>query len=177
MSTHSKKSAKKPYRKKRPRTAVYTRKTTCYGTGDDFSNNDAQRMVCETIIKIMSNDFVVLAKRYDDAEVDEENIDRAALQELFADIEADLVDAVVVYSMDILSTDFKAIEKIMKFFKEHDVRIILAKQGIDSSTPNGRRFFRNVADLIYLETVTEEWKNRKIYEEDEEVKDEDKWVF
>ena len=169
MTTNNKRS--KPSKKRNGTYAIYTRKTTCYGMGDEFSNNDAQRMACETIIN-SKHEFVVLAKRYDDTEVDVESLDRPALAKLFNDIKRKEVDTVVVHSIGILSTDFQVIDKIMKFFNEHNVRVILAKEGIDSSTPNGRRFFQNVVDLINLENIAEEWKNRKTYEEE---KEQDEW--
>ena len=102
-----------------------------------------------------------LQKKYDDIEDDSESFGRPGLMELFNDIKLGLVDTVVVHSLDVLSTSFKAIDKILRIFKIHDTRIILAKQNIDSATPDGRGFFLNVAELVRRESFEEEWKKRK----------------
>jgi DNA invertase Pin-like site-specific DNA recombinase len=141
---------------------------TAFGEDNEIDSNDNQRMKCETIIN-MTREFIVSTKQYDDVEVDIEDIDkRPALEGLFRDIESGLVDTVVVYSLGVLSTSFKEIDKIMKMFKEHDVRIILARQGIDTATSDGRHFFLQIGDLTMLETFEEERKYFK--KQDEEMR-------
>ena len=138
--------------------SIYTRKITIFEHSDELTDNDIQRMACRAMINIryrpliLLKEYVISAKRYDDDECDEADIDRPFLTELFNDIKLGLVHTVVAYSLDILSRNFKTLGKIMKFFEEHDVRVILTNQGIDSAQVSGCHIFRYVERLSNSET-------------------------
>ena len=151
--------------------AIYTRKARILEDDKELNDNVTQRLICTLIIRFnMECAFSVSLKRYDDTNEceesdDEKNIEnRSALQELFEDIRNGLVDTVIVYAMNILSTNLKNVDKIVRFFKEHDVRLILARQGIDSANSDGKSFFQQIGDLIqreYRESLAEERKHLK----------------
>jgi DNA invertase Pin-like site-specific DNA recombinase len=90
--------------KKRQRCAVYTRKSTEAGLEQDFNSLDAQREACEAYIKSQAQEgWKLLPKHYDDGGLSGGTLDRPALQHLLADIEAGLIDVVVVYKVDRLT--------------------------------------------------------------------------
>jgi len=160
MSEHIEKSNKGSIWKERGTCAIYTRATTVFGEDSKIKDNESQRTKCEAIIN-MKGKFVPLSKRYDDTEVDIDGLDRPALQELFNDIKLGKVDTVIVYAFDILATSLKNLGEIIKVFREHDVRIIVAGQGIDSSKLSGRHMLQYVEELALLESG----KNKKVSQE------------
>jgi len=109
----------------------------------------------------IEDELSVSLKRYDEnrydasgEEYNEEDIEnRPVLRELFADIKDGVVDTVVVYSMAILSTKLKTVDKIARIFKEHGVRLILASEGVDTLMPSGRRFFLHLSNLVNYESL------------------------
>ena len=88
-----------PIRKRR--CAVYTRKSTDEGLEKEFNSLDAQRESCEAYIASQrSEGWVLVHDRYDDGGVSGGTLERPALKRLLVDIEAGLVDVVVVYKID-----------------------------------------------------------------------------
>src|SRR6266403_5253517 len=83
------------------RCALYTRKSPEEGLEQAFNSLDAQREASEAYIASQKNEgWTCLEARYDDGGFTGGNMDRPALQRLLADIEAGLVDAIVVYKLD-----------------------------------------------------------------------------
>ena len=92
----------KPIRKLR--CAVYTRKSTEEGLEMEFNSLDAQREACAAYIASQrSEGWVELAEQYDDGGVSGATLERPALKRLLADIEAGIIDTVVVYKVDRLT--------------------------------------------------------------------------
>jgi site-specific DNA recombinase len=86
------------------RCAIYTRKSTEEGLEQEFNSLDAQRESAEAFIASQRHEgWVCLPNRYDDGGFSGGNMDRPALQRLFADIEAGGIDCVVVYKVDRMS--------------------------------------------------------------------------
>ena len=84
--------------------AVYTRKSSEEGLEQAFNWLDARREACEAYIPSQKAEgWVLVRDRYDDGGVSGGTLDRPALQRLLADIEAGLVDVIVVYKIDRLS--------------------------------------------------------------------------
>src|ERR1700745_2538878 len=99
------------------RCAVYTRKSTEEGLEQEFNSLDAQRELGEAFVKSQSHEgWVCLPARYDDGGFTGGNMDRPALRRLLADIEAGLVDCVVVYKVDRLSRSLLDFAKLMDSF-------------------------------------------------------------
>lgn len=127
--------------------AIYTHETT-YFTGDnDLNSSDYQRMACEALMNI-KNEFVLSPKKYDDIESGKEDLSRPALKELFKDIKLRLVDAVIVYDINILSMRFGSLVRIMEFFDKHNIRLIAIGQGKDTSNTSGRDIFQQMLRRI-----------------------------
>ena len=83
------------------RCAVYTRKSTDEGLQRDFNSLDNQRERAEAYIDSQRDQgWVIHSGRYDDGGFSGGNTDRPALKRLLADVEAGLIDTVVVYKLD-----------------------------------------------------------------------------
>jgi site-specific DNA recombinase len=91
-------------RKVQIRCAIYTRKSSEEGLEQDFNSLDAQRESCEAFIRSQKHEgWVCLSELYDDGGISGATMERPALKRLLADIEADRIDAVVVYKVDRLT--------------------------------------------------------------------------
>ena len=84
--------------KKIVKCAIYTRKSSESGLEQDFNSLDAQREACEAYIKSQQNEgWILVEKHYDDGGFSGGTLERPALKELLADIEAGEIDTVIVY--------------------------------------------------------------------------------
>ena len=73
------------------RAAIYTRKSSEEGLDQAFNSLDAQREACEAYIASQKSEGWTLARtRYDDGGWSGGTIERPALRQLLADVEADL---------------------------------------------------------------------------------------
>src|SRR5580700_9252218 len=71
------------------RCAVYTRKSTEEGLSQDFNSLDAQRECAEAyILSQRQEGWTLVSQRYDDGGFTGANLERPALRQLTADIEA-----------------------------------------------------------------------------------------
>jgi len=118
---------------------VYTRKSTNKGLDRDFNTLDAQREACEAYIASQRHEgWACLRAKYDDGGCSGGNLDRPALQRLIKDIEADKVDAVVVYKIDRISRSLLDFAKLMELFEKHNVTFTSITQQFSTATAMGR---------------------------------------
>jgi site-specific DNA recombinase len=121
------------------RCAIYTRKSTEEGLEQEFNSLDAQRDAGEAYIASQRHEgWVCLPDRYDDGGFTGGNMDRPALQRLLADIQAGLVDCIVVYKVDRLSRSLIDFSKIMDVLERHKVSFVSVTQQFNTSTSMGR---------------------------------------
>src|SRR5436189_3426349 len=86
---------------RRMRCAVYTRKSSEEGLDMEFNSLDAQREACEAYVASQrAEGWVLMPDRYDDGGYSGGTLDRPALQRLLTDVQAGMVDVVVVYKID-----------------------------------------------------------------------------
>jgi len=128
-----------PAKVRKLRCAVYTRKSTEEGLEQAFNSLDAQREACEAFIASQrSEGWVLVHDRYDDGGVSGGTLDRPALKRLLADIEAGLVDVVVVYKIDRLSRSLLDFARLVQTFDQHDVTFVSVTQSFNTTTSMGR---------------------------------------
>ena len=121
------------------RCAVYTRKSCEDGLDQNFNSLDAQRLAGENYIASQVHEnWRLISKHYDDGEFSGGNMERPALRELFADIEAGLIDMVVVYKIDRLSRSLFDFSKIVEFFEKHNVSFVSVTQSFNTSSSSGK---------------------------------------
>ena len=99
------------------RCAIYTRKSTEEGLGQDFNSLDAQRDSGEAYIRSQAGEgWTLLPDQYDDGGYTGANMERPALRRLLADAKAGKMDCVVVYKVDRLTRslfDFARIVEVL----------------------------------------------------------------
>jgi len=129
----------KPEEPKPIRCAIYTRKSTEEGLDQDFNSLDAQREASESFIASQKQEgWVALPARYDDGGFSGGNLERPAMKRLVADIEAGLVDCVVVYKVDRLSRSLLDFARIMGTFDEKGVSFVSVTQQFNTTHSMGR---------------------------------------
>jgi site-specific DNA recombinase len=121
------------------RCAVYTRKSSEEGLDQEFNSLDAQREACEAYVASQrAEGWLLLRDRYDDGGVSGGTLERPALKRLIADIQAGMVDVVVVYKIDRLSRSLMDFAKLVEVFDEHDVTFVSVTQSFNTTTSMGR---------------------------------------
>lgn len=121
------------------RCAIYTRKSSDEGLDQDFNSLDAQRESAEQFIASQrSQGWFCVPTRYDDGGFTGGNMDRPAVQQLMADIDAGLIDCVVVYKVDRLSRSLVDFARIIEKFETHGVSFVSVTQQFNTTHSMGR---------------------------------------
>lgn len=121
------------------RCAIYTRKSSEEGLEQGFNSLDAQREACAAyILSQASEGWTALAERYDDGGISGGTLDRPALKRLIADIEAGMIDIVVVYKVDRLSRSLLDFAKLVETFDKASVSFVSITQSFNTTTSMGR---------------------------------------
>ena len=139
MRTRAAAGATMPATTKKLRCAVYTRKSTDEGLDKEFNTLDAQREACEAYVASQrAEGWVLVRDRYDDGGFSGGTLERPALKRLLADIEAGLVDVIVVYKIDRLSRSLMDFAKLVETFEAHRVTFVSVTQSFNTTTSMGR---------------------------------------
>jgi DNA invertase Pin-like site-specific DNA recombinase len=121
------------------RCAIYTRKSSEEGLGQDFNSLHAQREACEAFIKSQTGEGWRLVKTaYDDGGFSGGTMERPALQRLLEDIRSRLIDVVVVYKVDRLTRSLADFAKMVELFDSHAVSFVAVTQQFNTTTSMGR---------------------------------------
>ncbi|SFI83265.1 recombinase family protein [Aerobium aerolatum] len=124
---------------RRLRCAIYTRKSSEEGLDMEFNSLDAQRESCEAYIASQrSEGFAAIRERYDDGGHSGGTLERPALQRLLADVEAGLIDVIVVYKIDRLSRSLMDFSKLVEIFERNQVTFVSVTQSFNTTTSMGR---------------------------------------
>ena len=124
---------------KRLRCAIYTRKSTEEGLEMEFNSLDAQREACEAYIASQKAEgWVAVRDRYDDGGFSGGTLDRPALKQLLADVEAGLIDVIVVYKIDRLSRALMDFAKLVEVLDRNNVTFVSVTQSFNTTTSMGR---------------------------------------
>ena len=132
-------SRRKQTGKPKIRCAIYTRKSCEEGLELEFNSLDAQREAGEAYIASQKAEgWRCLPKLYDDGGFTGGNVDRPALKQLLADIEAGDIDCVVVYKVDRLSRSLMDFARIMEVFDRQQVSFVSVTQHFNTTHSMGR---------------------------------------
>ena len=100
---------------KKIRCAIYTRKSAEEGLEQEFNSLDAQREACTAYVASQKAEgWVLLPTVYEDAGLSGGTLERLGLQRLLADIDAGLVDQIVVYKVDRLTRSLSDFAKLVE---------------------------------------------------------------
>lgn len=121
------------------RCAVYTRKSSEEGLEQDFNSLDAQREACEAYIKSQASEGWSLVKtKYDDGGYSGGNTERPGLTALLDDIDAGLLDVVVVYKVDRLTRSLSDFVRVIARFDQKKTSFVSVTQSFNTTTSMGR---------------------------------------
>lgn len=121
------------------RCAVYTRKSSDEGLDQEFNSLHAQREACEAyVVSQRSEGWTLLSDQYDDGGFSGGTLERPALQQLIADIEAGRVDVVMVYKIDRLTRSLMDFSKLVEVLERNGVTFVSITQSFNTTTSMGR---------------------------------------
>ena len=124
---------------RRSRCAIYTRKSSEEGLDMEFNSLDAQREACEAYVTSQKAEgWVALRDHYDDGGFSGGTLDRPALKQLISDIEAGLIDVIVVYKIDRLSRSLMDFARLVEVFDRNNVTFVSVTQSFNTTTSMGR---------------------------------------
>lgn len=112
---------------------IYTRKSYYTDTSDSVK---MQMEDCRGYIN-RSFDKITSITVYEDDGFVRSDIDRPAMNQLREDVGAGLIDCVVIYRIDRVCSDMMDFCTFYTYLKEHDVKFVTVKDGIDTTTPIG----------------------------------------
>ena len=105
----------------------------------EFNSLDAQREACEAYVASQrSEGWAAIREPYDDGGVSGGTLDRPALQRLLADVEAGLIDVIVVYKIDRLSRSLMDFARLVEIFDRNQVTFVSVTQSFNTTTSMGR---------------------------------------
>jgi site-specific DNA recombinase len=121
------------------RCAIYTRKSSEEGLELEFNSLHAQREAgLAYIASQKSEGWIALPDHFDDGGISGATLERAALKRLLRDLEAELIDVVVVYKIDRLSRSLTDFAKLVEVFERHQVTFVSVTQQFNTTTSMGR---------------------------------------
>lgn len=114
---------------------IYARKSYFEDTSD---STQMQFSISEKYISAhFTMDEVESITRYEDDGWIRSNMDRPGLNQLREDILSKIIDVVVIYKIDRLCSELTDFVPFYAFLKENNIKFIIIKDGIDTTTPLG----------------------------------------
>ncbi len=121
------------------RCAIYTRKSSEEGLDQDFNSLDAQREACAAYIESQRHEgWKLFPTRYDDGGFSGGNLDRPALTQLLADLDAGHIDLIVVYKVDRLTRSLSDFAKLVERLDAKGASFVSVTQSFNTTTSMGR---------------------------------------
>jgi DNA invertase Pin-like site-specific DNA recombinase len=117
---------------RRQRCAIYTRKSSEEGLDMEFNSLDAQRDACEAYVASQrAEGWAAIRERYDDGGFSGGTLERPGLKRLIADVEAGLIDVIVVYKIDRLSRSLMDFAKLVEVLDRNGVTFVSVTQSFN----------------------------------------------
>ena len=124
---------------KKIRCAIYTRKSAEEGLEQEFNSLDAQREACAAYVASQKAEgWVLLPTVYEDAGISGGTLERPGLQRLLDDIDAGLVEQIVVYKVDRLTRSLSDFAKLVERLEAAGAVFVSVTQSFNTATSMGR---------------------------------------
>ncbi|MCU9849535.1 recombinase family protein [Defluviimonas sp. WL0024] len=121
------------------RCAIYTRKSSEDGLEQEFNSLHAQREACAAYIASQKAEgWVLLPTCYDDGGISGGTLERPAMRQLLADVDAGPVDQIVVYKIDRLTRSLADFAKIVERLDAAGASFVSVTQSFNTATSMGR---------------------------------------
>jgi DNA invertase Pin-like site-specific DNA recombinase len=105
----------------------------------EFNSLHAQREAGFAYVASQKSEgWIALPGHYDDGGISGGTLERPALKRLLSDVEAGLIDVVVVYKIDRLSRSLTDFAKLVDVFERHNVTFVSVTQQFNTTTSMGR---------------------------------------
>jgi site-specific DNA recombinase len=121
--------------------AIYTRVSTDSQADVAFNSCEAQEDRIRSFID--SQQGFVVAKVYSDPGYSGANLNRPALRQMLADIQAGHINMVITYKIDRLTRSPRDFYELIDLFEKNGASFISVTERFDTSTPSGR-LLRNI---------------------------------
>ncbi len=132
---------------------VYGRKSYFRDTSD---STQMQFTVCNAHIEQhFSPDEISNVQYYEDDGFVRSNMDRPGMNQLKEDVSNNLINCVVIYKIDRVCSDMMDFCTFYNFLKEHSIKFITVKDGIDTTTPLGEAMMYLAVIFSGLEVNTD----------------------
>ncbi len=119
--------------------AIYCRKSSEEGLEQEFNSLDAQQEACAAFVRSQRFEgWKLSGTAHVDGGKSGGTLDRPALQELIADIEAGKVQVLVVYKVDRLTRSLADFAKLVDIFDKHGVSFVSVTQQFNTTSSMGR---------------------------------------
>ena len=144
---------------KKIRCAIYTRKSAEEGLEQEFNSLDAQREACAAYVASQKAEgWVLLPTVYEDAGLSGGTLEHPGLQRLLADIDAGLVEQIVVYKVDRLTRSLSDFAKLVERLEAAGAVFVSVTPSCAKTRPirhrRKNRASRNQAQTLARERVT-----------------------
>jgi site-specific DNA recombinase len=125
------------------RCAVYCRVSTDEQAALEYNSLQAQEDFCKTYLGMRSRDPAANerwehAQTYVDSGLSGGTLERPALNRLLADIEAGLIDVLLIYKIDRLSRSIHQFYRIWEVLERREVDLVSATQDLNTTTSQGK---------------------------------------
>jgi site-specific DNA recombinase len=121
------------------RCAIYTRKSFEPPIGQEITSLDSQRRICSSYVTSQQHrGWLEIATAYTDSGRSGADTARPGLQRLLGDVEAGLVDVILVYKLDRLTRTLFDFVRLMDYLDRHRVALVSITQNFDTSDSLGR---------------------------------------
>ena len=121
------------------RCAIYTRKSSDEGLEQEFNSLHAQREACAAYVMSQRHEGWTLSSEiYDDGGFSGGNMERPGLKRLLAEIEAGLIDVIVVYKVDRLTRSLSDFARIVDVLDARGASFVSITQSFNTTTSMGR---------------------------------------
>lgn len=121
------------------RCAIYTRKSTAVDLEMEVNSLHTQREVCQAYIKCQAHRrWTEVPQQYDDGGHSGGSLERPALHQLIADVEAGRVDIIVIYKIDRLTRSLLDFVRLVDLMDRYGVSFVSVTQTFDVSDSMGR---------------------------------------
>ncbi len=121
------------------RCAIYTRKSTEDGLAQEFNSLDAQFEACASYALSQRHEgWTLTDQRYDDGGYSGGNMDRPGLKRLLADVEAGLIDVILLYKIDRLTRSLADFSRIVDVLDRVGASFVSITQAFNTTTSMGR---------------------------------------
>lgn len=121
------------------RCAIYTRKSTDDGLDQEFNSLDAQREACAAYVLSQRHEgWSLNPEIYDDGGYSGGNMERPALKQLLAEVEAGRVDVIVVYKIDRLTRSLSDFARMVEILDRANASFVSITQAFNTTTSMGR---------------------------------------